>query len=291
MSVILPSILPVFIVALIGYALAKAGRPFDSKTVAFLVASIGTPALVFFNLAKTPMVPSVLISLSLATTIAIAFYMAFGAAVLKACGLNVRTYLPSLSFPNAGNLGLPLALYAGGEEGLNYAIVVFAVTSIFNLTAGQAIAADRGQWTTVARTPIVPTVIAGVAFASSGAVLPAWAVNTLTLLSSLTIPLMLLMLGTSLAKIQVTQFSRPVALGCLRLGMGIAAGFGLSAVFGFEGAEKIGFVIQCAMPVAVYNYLFAQMYDSEPEQVASLVVVSTLLSAITTPVLLAVLVA
>ena len=53
MSVILPAVLPVFIIALIGYALAKADRPFDNKTIAFLVASIGTPALVFFNLAKT----------------------------------------------------------------------------------------------------------------------------------------------------------------------------------------------------------------------------------------------
>ena len=53
MSVILPAVLPVFITALIGYALAKANRPFDNKTITFLVASIGTPALVFFNLSKT----------------------------------------------------------------------------------------------------------------------------------------------------------------------------------------------------------------------------------------------
>ena len=290
MSVILPAVLPVFIVALIGYALAKAGRPFDNKTVAFLVAGIGTPALVFFNLAKTPMVPGVLISLAAATTLAISFYLVVGATALWASRLKVRTYLPSLAFPNAGNLGLPLALYAGGDQGLNDAIIVFAVTSIFNLTAGQAIAARRGQWAMVAKSPIIPTVVAGVAFAYSGASLPVWAVNTLTLLSSLTIPLMLLMLGTSLAKIEVRAFPRSVALGCLRLTMGIVAGFGLSGLFGFEGAMRVAFVIQCAMPVAVYNYLFAQMYDNEPEEVASLVVVSTLLSVITTPILLAVLV-
>ncbi len=290
MPVILNAVLPVFIVALVGYLLAKRNRPFDNKTVAFLVAGVGTPALVFFNLAKTPMVPGVLASLAAATTVAILFYLLVGAAALKASGLSIRTFLPSLAFPNAGNLGLPLALYAGGEQGLNYAIVIFAMTSIFNLTAGQAIAAGRGQWMMVAKSPIVPTVIAGVAFASSGAVLPVWAVNTLSLLSSLTIPLMLLMLGTSLAKIQVTGFPRSVGLGCLRLSMGIAAGFSLSAAFGFTGAMRIAFVIQCAMPVAVYNYLFAQMYDNEPENVASLVVVSTLLSVITTPILLAMLV-
>lgn len=44
------------------------------------------------------------------------------------------------------------------------------------------------------------------------------------------------------------------------------------------------------MQVAVYNYLFALMYDGEPEQVASLVVVSTLLYVVTTPLILAMLV-
>jgi predicted permease len=43
------------------------------------------------------------------------------------------------------------------------------------------------------------------------------------------------------------------------------------------------------MPVAVFNYLFAQMYDNEPGEVASLVVISTLLAVVTTPIVLAVL--
>ena len=74
----------------------------------------------------------------------------------------------------------------------------------------------------------------------------------------------------------------------LRIGMGMAAGFVLSAAFGFTGPERIAFVLQCAMPVAVYNYLFAEIYRNEPNDVASLVIVSTLMSVVTTPILLAV---
>jgi hypothetical protein len=44
--------------------------------------------------------------------------------------------------------------------------------------------------------------------------------------------------------------------------------------------------MQCAMPVAVYNYLFAQKWNNQPEEVASLVVMSTLASILTVPVLL-----
>ncbi len=287
MSVILSAVLPVFITAFIGYAVARLDKPFDNKTVAFLVSSVGTPALVFFNLAKTPIVPAALIGMTAATLLAIAFYLVVGAAFLKAARLSARTYLPSLAFPNSGNLGLPLALYAAGESGLEFAIVIFSVTAILNLTIGQAVAAGEGKWGLVARSPILPAVGLGLVFAYGGIPLPLWAANTLDLLGNLTIPLMLLMLGTSLAKIQVTTFGRSALLGSLRIGMGIVAGFTISALFGFTGAERIAFIVQCAMPVAVYNYLFAQMYDNEPEAVASLVVVSTLISVITVPLLLA----
>ena len=136
----------------------------------------------------------------------------------------------------------------------------------------------------------MPAVALGLGAAYSRLPMPAWLSNTLSMLSSLTIPLMLLMLGTSLAKIRVTAFPRSAALSVLRIGMGSIAGFTIASLFGFSGPERIAFILQCAMPVAVYNYLFAQMYNNDPEDVASLVVVSTVLSVFTTPLLLAALV-
>src|SRR4029077_16357952 len=104
MFVILPALIPVFIMALLGFALAKSGRLMDGGTTAFLVAQVGTPALVFSNLATTPFNSGTLLFLAAATMLAIAFYLTVGALVLKASGLKLRTYLPSLAFPNAGNL-------------------------------------------------------------------------------------------------------------------------------------------------------------------------------------------
>jgi predicted permease len=290
MSVILPAIVPVLLMALLGFALAKTGRPMDGGTTAFLVATVGTPALVFSDLAMAAFDPEKIARLAGATALAVGFYLVTGAIVLKAAGLKLRTYLPSLSFPNSGNLGLPLALYAAGQAGLNDAIIIFSVVSIANMTAGQVIAAGKGKWGRALSSPIIPAVILGVACAYTGVTLPAWLTNTLSLLSSLTIPLMLLMLGTSLARIQVKGFPRAAALSALRIAMGVVAGFGLAEMFGFTGPERVAFVLQCAMPVAIYNYLFAQMYNNDPEDVASLVIVSTVLSVVTTPIVLAVLV-
>jgi len=114
--------------------------------------------------------------------IAIVFYLITGAIVLKASGMRLRTFLPSLAFPNAGNLGLPLAFFAAGDEGLNYAIVIFAITSIFNLTIGQALAAGRGNWTAVLKSPIIPR-SRSVGIAYGHIPIPLWAANTLSMMS------------------------------------------------------------------------------------------------------------
>ncbi len=287
MQVILAAVVPVLITILIGYALAKAKQPFDGKTIGFLVGTIGTPVLVFTSLAKTTVEPVILGTIMLATLCAIASYLVISATVLTLSGLPLRTYLPSLSFPNTGNLGLPLAFYAFGQDGLNYAVAIFAVNSVCNHTLGQSIAAGRGQWRTVLQSFIVPAALLGIVFGTVRIPLPIWLDNTLTLMTGLTIPLMLLMLGTSLAKIPVTSFPRATGLSILRIGMGTGVGFLISALFGFTGAERGAFVLQSAMPVAIYSYMYAQLYNNAPEDIASLVVVSTVLSVVTIPPLLA----
>jgi malate permease and related proteins len=45
-------------------------------------------------------------------------------------------------------------------------------------------------------------------------------------------------------------------------------------------------ILQSAMPVAVFSYLFAVRYNRSPEEVAGTVVISTLLSFASLPALL-----
>ena len=68
--------------------------------------------------------------------------------------------------------------------------------------------------------------------------------------------------------------------------MGVAVGFGIAHLFGLEGAARAIVILQSAMPVAVSSYLFAQQYKRRPEEVAGMVVVSTVVSFVTLPLLL-----
>jgi predicted permease len=70
--VILPTAMPVFVVAFLGYLLARAGRPFDDKTVTFIVGDVGAPALIFYQLTTTTLAPDNIGRIAAATALAIA---------------------------------------------------------------------------------------------------------------------------------------------------------------------------------------------------------------------------
>ncbi len=283
---ILGAVVPVLLTASIGYFWTRAGRGFDSMALTLLVTDIGTPCLIVSTFAKTPIPPaSFAVSAAAVVTILVCFMLVAG-AVLWLVGLSVRSYLPAMSFPNTGNLGLPLALYAFGPEGLSYAIVFFTFCSLSNFTFGQAIAAGRVNGRAILRMPIIYAVILGIGVSALHWQLPLWLGNTVALLGSITVPLMLLMLGVSLGKLTVSAFPRAFGLAMLRIVMGAAIGFAVTTLFGLHGTAKAALIQQSAMPVAVFNYLFALRWNNQPEEIAGIVVVSTLAAIVTAPALL-----
>jgi len=285
-DIILGAVVPVLLTAALGYGWTRAGRSFDSTALTLLVTDIGTPSLVFSTFARTSISAGAFAASAAASVIILLGFVIAAAIILRLVGLPLRTYLPSLSFPNTGNLGLPLALYAFGQEGLSYAIVFFTFCSLTNFTAGQAIAAGTVNWRGILRMPIIYAVILGVAASQLDFALPRWLANTVNLLGSITVPLMLLMLGVSLAKLRVAAFPRAFALAMLRIGMGAAIGLAVTSLFGLDGIARAALVQQAAMPVAVFNYLFALRWNNQPEEIAGIVVVSTIAAIFTAPTLL-----
>lgn len=162
----------------------------------------------------------------------------------------------------------------------------FAVASLGNFTIGQALLAGRGNLRQVLQSPMIYAVVIGIAGNLLDLHPPLWVMHSLQTAGGIAIPLMLLTLGVSLASLKVQDLRNGLILSVLRLGLGLAVGFGLSLLLGLEGVARGVFIIQCAMPVAVVNYVFAARFNREPAAVASLVVLSTLLSFATLPVLL-----
>ncbi|MEQ8441100.1 MAG: AEC family transporter [Alphaproteobacteria bacterium] len=277
---------PVFITAGIGFGWIKSGRSLDTNQFTPIIVWVGSPCLVFSTLLGSGVTLDTLAEIAGLAVIAHAVAAALGYAVLRLSGQSVRAFLPSLMLPNTGNMGLPLCLFAFGEIGLALGIAYFTISAILQFTAGASIAAGGMSLKRFFATPHIYAVGLAIVLLSTDTVLPIWIANTVDLIGQFTIPLMLLFLGVSLARLTVTGVARAVLLSLVRIGGGLAVGLVLVYAFGLEGPAAGVVLIQTSMPVAVFNYLFAQYYDNSPSEVAGLVVVSTAISFATLPVLL-----
>lgn len=279
-------IAPVFICTALGWAWVRAGRAYDRELVTILIADVGAPCLVFSRLVALEVETEAMAEMAAAAALSVAGFAVVGIAILRLARLPFHTFLCPLLFGNQGNMGLPICLFAFGEEGLALGIAYFSVTATLQFTAGIAIWSGRFSLRELARTPLIYAVALAVAVLASGATVPAWIWNTTEILGGFAIPLMLVTLGASLAELRVARMGRGVALACCRLGIGFGVGVALAALLDFSGVARAVLVLQCSMPAAVFNYLFAQRYARAPEEIAGIVVLSTLLAFALLPLLL-----
>jgi len=283
---LLAIIAPLFICAGLGFLWAKRDWPFDTAMVTPLAMNIAVPCLAFSSISTLKVDPAAFGELTLAILVAFSGFMIVGAAVLKVAGLSIRTYLPSLAFPNVGNMGLPLCMFAFGDTGVALGMAWYVIASLGHFTIGIWLVSGSPSPAFLLKTPIIYSLIIAFAFMLTETVPPKWALNTTQLLGNLGIPMMLLTLGVSLARLRVIGLGRGIALSVLRLLMGLAIGVAVAALFGLEGVARGVLILDCAMPVAVFNYIMAERYGRGSSEVASMVVISTALSFATLPLLL-----
>lgn len=279
-------IAPVFICAGVGFGWTKLGHPYDVNLVTSLVTNIGVPCLVFYSLTNTDLNPKIFGSMAFVSVAVIATCGLIAGLVLNAFGLDKRTFLSPLMFSNCGNMGLPLCLLAFGEPGLVLAIVFFTISAIAQFTIGIMITSGTLSLPGLIKIPILYAVALAVSFMILDIEPSDFITNTTRILGGMSIPLMLITLGVSLVQLRVAALPRSTILSLLRLVLGFGIGVGLTELLGIKGLEQGVLIVQSAMPVAVFNYLFAQRYKRAPEEVAGMVAISTAISFITLPALL-----
>jgi predicted permease len=279
-------ILPILIVSALGFIWGRMGHTLEPRLVTALVTMIGTPSLVAHTLTGLTVDMSVLGQIVLVAFAVFTGFAALGFVVCRAMKIPLHSYLPSLMFPNTGNMGLPLTLFAFGQSGLALAIVFFVVSITLQFTIGIGIASGSADPRRLLRMPLIYAVVLSLVFLATGWPVPLWLSNTLSLLGGLTIPLMLIALGVSLSQLRVRSLGRATILSVVRLAGGFLVSYAVARAFGLEGVALGVVVLQSTMPVAVFNYLFAELYKREAEEVAGIVVVSTVMSFVTLPLLI-----
>ncbi|MBO6852406.1 MAG: AEC family transporter [Marivivens sp.] len=278
---------PVFLLAAIGFAWVRLGFEYKMEFVTRLAMTVSLPALVFVAVMNTEIEPEALGRLLLASFVA---YGAIGAIlfiIIRLLRLDIRTFLAPLTFGNTGNLGLPLALFAFGQTGFSYALVPFAVMMLLSFSLGIWVVAGRGSLGRIVREPLMGALFLGALFLWQGWKTPVFMTNTLELLGQIAIPVMLITLGVAVARLHPGQVRLAVLLSVIKFGICVAVGVGVGLWFGLEQMPLAVLTLQLATPVAVTSYLLAEKFGADAQSVAGMVVVSTLLSVVGLPLILA----
>lgn len=277
---------PTFLAAFAGWLWVRSGRAFDRKMISDLIMLIGAPCLIFSSLVSLEVTPAAMVEMAAAAITGFLSFAVLAFIFLRASKLPTHTFLAPLLFGNQGNLGVPLCLFAFGAEGQALALVFFAIGASLQFSVGLFIWSGRFDPMELIRNPVGLSALAAAAAIGFEWPVPSVLTNTTGLLGAFAIPLMLVALGVAVAEMRVTDLRRSLVMSCFRLVSGLMIGFSLAHLLGFSGVARGVLIVQCAMPAAVFNHLLAQRYDRSPEQVASIVVVSTLLTAAALPFIL-----
>lgn len=277
---------PIAIITAIGYLMGRSSAGLETRSLSNLTLMVATPALIFHTLTSLHIQPETLQLMSGAAFLCIAVAGAFGFLALLAAGGPIRSFLPPLALPNSGNLGLPLVLLAFGAEGLQLGIAYFFVVALVQHSLGLSIYAGKMKLSVMLRQPLIYSVIAVLVVTWTDVQVPNIIMTTTEMLGSMMIPAMLILLGASLATLQIADLRPAVLMAFGRLTIGIVSAAIVIWLLEFDGIVAGTVFLMATMPTAIVNYIYAERYQHDARKVAGSVVASTLLTFLCLPALL-----
>ncbi len=293
-NLFLNNLAPVLLIAGSGYVL---GRRFqiNPRTFSQVLFYFFSPCLVFNSLAKSQLSDSEFLSV-VGFAIAVTFVVGLlawgiGSTLRMERNLLAAVMITSM-FDNAGNLGLPITLFAFGEPALARASLIFVINATLTNTVGVVIVSTGSSGLRRAilglfKMPAIYALIFGVLFSRQGWTLPLFLDRGVSMAANATIPCMLVLLGVQLQQARWTGHAWALTTATtLRLLAAPVIAAGLSFVFGLQGPERQASILEASMPSAVLCTILATEFDVEPAFVTSVVFVTTILSPLTiTPLL------
>lgn len=279
-------IFPVFAIVAVGFFYARRKRP-DMAFANQLNMDVFVPALVFAALAGKSFDLTAYWPLAAGGVIVVLGSGLLTWPLAKLLQVDSRTFLPPMMFNNSGNMGLPLMLLAFGEQALPAAVVLFFVENVLHYSLGTWMLDHHAKLWNLWRVPVIAAALAGLAVSLLKIELWSPLYIAIKMLGDVSIPLLLFSLGVRLTSSGIKDIKLGLigAAACPLAGMALA--WACAPLLGLQGSQAGMLLIFGALPPAVLNYIFAELYKQEPEKVASIVMVGNVAALIFVPLALA----
>ena len=279
---------PVFFIVGVGFFLGKKNTKLDTYFITNFAANIGTPAMVFYSITTTGITFEIFTHYFWYALLAISGFALTGIVFLFVLKKEIIRELPPFILPNTGNMGLPICLFAYGSQGLGVAAAISSLVILFHFTLGVFLASRKFDLNLIIKSPPFYAIVISVFFLYFEIESPVYIINLTMMLTYTAIFLILMSLGIALTRFKVFSFQSALISSIGRVIIGPVIGFFIIKLFNLSGFAAGVLLIQCSMPSAVLTYLVGSMYSPKKivDSVASMIVVSTVMSFITIPITL-----
>ncbi|MDP5057704.1 MAG: AEC family transporter [Marinomonas hwangdonensis] len=284
-SQIFNTVFPLASIVLVAFFYARV-RPTDMAVANRINISVFCPALIFSVMASKEFHIAQYLDLILAAAVVV---LGSGLVVLPFCKwlkISPKTFIPPMMFNNSGNLGIPLIVLAFGESALPIAVVLFLTENLLHFTVGMYLLNPKSNPLNVLKMPMIIATMLGLVWSFQGWTLAPAVKVSVDMLGQIAIPLMLFALGVRMTSVDFGQWRLGVISGLLCPLSGLIVAVIWQYFVGMSAQNFAYLLIFACLPPAVLNYMVAELYQQEPHKVASIVLISNIMSIAIIPCVL-----
>ncbi len=306
---ILNSIAPIFLLIGLGKLLHKTGFFTEGffKNINRFVFWIALPSLLISRISSAEIeiktVSQIVLLITLGTLCGLA--LAWGIARWMQLPPQKRgSFIQGAFRSNGAFIGLPLIIYTLGDLDpraemlgtvvLAPLVILFNVLSVLVLihygnrksSTAQSVQTFATQ---LLKNPLVIACAIGLGLNFSGLPLPPFLFRPLDALGTAALPLILLSIGSSLGFERLHGASSPSLVASLIKVVAVPAiGFLLAGLLKLDAPERMVAILYLAAPAAGMSYVMAEVMGNDATLAGRIVALSTLLSAVTLPIIIAI---
>jgi hypothetical protein len=288
LKILVDQLFPVFVVIFIGWLLAFIFRS-DFKILAQAAHNALLPCLIFYTLvttqidlkSSTKMVFFCVSSVLLSGVIALLF-----TRVLKIERVTASSFILVIMFTNVGNFGLPVILYAFGEEALAQGMVYMVIMNLLLYTVGVAVLTNgrtgsKGALRQALLSPLIYSPVLALLVMLFKLRLPEFIMTPVEIMGRGAIPVTLLLLGMQLQSTPVKNTRLTWLAVALRLVLVPIVVFPLTRLYNLNPTATQAGMLQAATPAGISTTVLAMEYQGKTDLVNTVVFLTSVLSAFT----------
>jgi len=278
----------IFLFVFIGYLIGKIRKGFIRALVAMVIdGSLYLFIPLFFFLSMWESSADFLVTKKVAI---------IGISVVVACGLmaylfsifyrvEFRQICLPIMFMNTIYLGIPINTLFFGREGMTYAVIYSLTEGLLSFTIGIYLVSRKEHFLQVIKMPLIYAALVGVVLNQGKLGVPVILLNISQRLKDVVLPAMVGLVGYQLNFMRWRQFKLVNVGVLLRVGGGFLVALILVRLLDLSGPAASVALISSALPSAVITYVFAKKYEADADFAAGMILVGTLLSMVTVPLI------